>query len=108
MQAASIWLSGSVNLTRGVDDLRAWSLSLFQDSFQKCILGLYGENGKENGNYYSISGLYGIMEKKIETTIVHWGYIRRMENKMETAMLRDSSRQETPLCLLCPAPKKNC
>ena len=37
------------------------------------------DNGKENVNYYSILGLYmgyiGIMEKKMETTIVYWGYI---------------------------------
>ena len=26
----------------------------------------------------------GIMEKKMETTIVYWGYIGIMENKMET------------------------
>ena len=43
------------------------------------ILGLYWDNGKENGNYYN--GLYwgyigfyiGIMEKKMETTTM--GYI---------------------------------
>ena len=34
------------------------------------LLGFIGDNGKENGNYYS--------------TVVHWGYIRIMENKMET------------------------
>ena len=28
----------------------------------------------------------GIMEKKMETTIVHWGYIGIMENKMETTL----------------------
>ena len=37
------------------------------------------DNGKEIGNYYSILGLYGgnigIMEKKMETIIVYWGYI---------------------------------
>ena len=41
--------------------------------------GLYWDSGKENANYYSILGLYrgyiGIMEKKMETTIVYWGYI---------------------------------
>ena len=46
------------------------------------ILGLYWDNGKENGNYYNglyrgYIGLYwgyiGIMEKKMETTIM--GYI---------------------------------
>ena len=40
---------------------------------------LYRNKGKENGNYYSISGLYrayiGIMETKMETTIVSRGYI---------------------------------
>ena len=52
------------------------------------------ENGKENGNYNSILGLYrgyiGIMEKKMETTIVYWGYrggyIGIMEKKMETTI----------------------
>ena len=40
----------------------------------------YRDNRKENGNYYSISGSYkaytGIVEKKMEATIVHRGYIR--------------------------------
>ena len=34
--------------------------------------GYIGDNGKENGNYYNILGLYmgyiGIMEKEMETT----------------------------------------
>ena len=39
------------------------------------ILGLYAKNGKENGNYHIKIGVYigdilGIMEKKMETTIV--------------------------------------
>ena len=29
----------------------------------------------------------GIMEKKMETTIVYWGYIGIMENKMETTIM---------------------
>ena len=38
------------------------------------ILRLYWDNGKENGNYYTIIGyilrvIYWIMEKKMETTI---------------------------------------
>ena len=38
------------------------------------ILGLYWDNGKENGSYCLgflgvIGGLYWIMEKKMETTI---------------------------------------
>ena len=50
-------------------------------------MGIYGDNGKENGNYYNglyytlILGVYrgniGIMEKKIETTIVYWGYMEK-------------------------------
>ena len=36
--------------------------------------GLHGDNGKENGYYYSILGLrWGVMEKKMDTTIVFWG-----------------------------------
>ena len=38
------------------------------------ILGLYRDNGKENGNYCSIDYI-GIGEKKMETTVVYWGYI---------------------------------
>ena len=42
------------------------------------MLGLYGDNGKEHGNYYVIKRVYfrgyvggytGIMEKKMETII---------------------------------------
>ena len=32
-------------------------------------------------------GYIGIMEKKMETTIVYWGYIGIMENKMETTIV---------------------
>ena len=47
----------------------------------RIILGLYWDNGKENGNYYN--GLYwdyigfyiGIMEKKMETTIMGYTII---------------------------------
>ena len=46
------------------------------------ILGLYRDNGKENGTYSDLLGLYrgvlggyiGIMEKKMETTIVGLGF----------------------------------
>ena len=40
------------------------------------MLGLYWDNGKENGNYYSILGLY-------------WGYTGTMEKKMETTIMGD-------------------
>ena len=32
------------------------------------MLGLYRDNGKENGNYYSILGLYRGNAKEMETT----------------------------------------
>ena len=36
-----------------------------------CTSHMLGNNGKENGNYYSILGfILGIMEKKMETTII--------------------------------------
>ena len=43
------------------------------------ILGLYRNNGKENGNYYL--WLYGDFRG------IYWGYIRIIENKMETAIM---------------------
>ena len=36
------------------------------------IMGLYRDNGKENGNYYIIMGFIGIMKKRRETTILSW------------------------------------
>ena len=40
----------------------------------RVILGLSRDNGKENGNYYILTGQIlgnlGIMEKKMETTIL--------------------------------------
>ena len=32
-------------------------------------------------------GYMGIMEKKMETTIVYWGYIGMMEKKTETTIM---------------------
>ena len=43
------------------------------------MLGLYRDNRKENGSYYTILGLYRVMETKLETTIVYWGYIGIMD-----------------------------
>ena len=34
-----------------------------------------------------LRGYMGIMEKKMETTIVYWGYIGIMEKKMETTIV---------------------
>ena len=34
------------------------------------ILGLYRDNGQENGNCYSILGYIGVMDKKVEITII--------------------------------------
>ena len=47
-------------------------------------MGLYRDNGKENGNYSSI---LGIMEKKMKTTLACWGYIGIMEKTMETTVV---------------------
>ena len=44
-------------------------------------------DGKSNGNYYSILGVYRDNGKKIETTIVYWGFIGIMEKKMETTIV---------------------
>ena len=47
-----------------------------------------GRNGVYQNHIEVILGLYrgniGIMEKKMETTIVYWGYIGTRENTMET------------------------
>ena len=32
------------------------------------------------------------MEKKMETTIVYWGYLGRMEKKMETTIVYEGDR----------------
>ena len=38
-------------------------------------MGLYRDNGEENGNYYILYWVYmGRMEKKMETTTL-WGYV---------------------------------
>ena len=40
--------------------------------FLEGSLGLYGDNGKENGKYYIVyRGYVGIVEKKMETTIIY-------------------------------------
>ena len=56
----------------------------FRD-YNRGYIGLYRNNGKGNGNYYSILGLFwdhiGIIEKEMKTTIVYWGYIGIMEKK---------------------------
>ena len=45
------------------------------------ILGLYRDNGKQNGNYKGYRGYIGIV-------VLYWGYIRIMEKKMEVATLQ--------------------
>ena len=50
------------------------------------ILGLYRENGRENGQYHIVYWEYiGIMEKKMEC-IFHWEYMGIMEKKMEASI----------------------
>ena len=57
--------------------------TIVQDGYIGDILGLYGDNGKQNGNFYRynmvIQGIYwdymGIMENKMETSIgIIWLY----------------------------------
>ena len=51
-------------------------------------IGVILGNGKENGSYYSILGLYrgsmGIMEKNMEATIMENQMEKKLENEMET------------------------
>ena len=43
----------------------------YYNGLYRGYMGVYRDNGKENGNYYSILGVYmGIMENQMETTIV--------------------------------------
>ena len=52
------------------------------------LLGLYWENGKEKWKVSIVYwGYTGIMEKKMETTTVYWGHIGIMEKKIETAIV---------------------
>ena len=48
------------------------------------MLGLCRGYGKENGNYYRILEFVGRIEKKMETTILYWGYVGVRERRMET------------------------
>ena len=52
------------------------------------MFGFCRRNGKGNGSYHSILGLYRVMEKKTETTIVYWRYMRVMEKNMETTIIQ--------------------
>ena len=53
------------------------------------ILGLYRNNGEENENYYNVCYYrFGRLEKKMvmETTVMGYIGLGRMEKKMETTM----------------------
>ena len=72
-----------------VSGLRGWQgMGAGQSSGFRVILGSYWDNG----NYYLgiLLGLYwgynGVMEKKMEATMVYWGFIGIMENKLETTI----------------------
>ena len=42
----------------------------------------------KSSEVYSYIGVYiGIMEKRMETTVIYWGYIGIMEKKMETTII---------------------
>ena len=52
------------------------------------MLGLYWESWKRKWNLLCYIGvILGIMEKKMESTMLYWGYIGIMEKKMESTML---------------------
>ena len=52
------------------------------------VLGLYRDNGEENGNYYSMLGLSGDNGKENGNYyIAYWGYIGITEKKMETTIV---------------------
>ena len=70
------------------------------------ILGLYRDNGKQNGNYYNrvnigiCWGFIGIMEKEMETTINGYMSGYKMEKKMETTVYDHARGQFGSLCVV--------
>ena len=54
-----------------------------------CVLFKVGvHHGRLNHSMTQVNwGYIGVMEKKMETTIVYWGCIGIMENQMETTVL---------------------
>ena len=70
----TIVYSGYIEVYFGIME-REWKLPQYIGVIQTSILGSW----KRNGNYYSIFGLYRSLVwdhgKKMETTIVYWGYI---------------------------------
>ena len=64
--------SGTERSRSSVEQGRLWSV----------LYTCFGEIG-----VIGMSGAIGIMEKKMETTIVYWGYVGIMEKKMETTIV---------------------
>ena len=56
--------------------IKKLSHARMQERWEGLILGLYWDNGKENGNYYIIIG------------VLYWGYIRIMERKWKLLYYR--------------------
>ena len=53
-----------------------------------CILGLYRDNRKENGNYSIVYCFFRDIEKEHGNYyITYWGYIGVIEKRMETTMM---------------------
>ena len=62
-----------------------------------CVLAAWHRSDMQDGGTTSrdaapfLQGAWGqrvgILEKKMETTIVYWGYMGIMENKMETTII---------------------
>ena len=67
------------------------------------MLGLYGDNGKENGSCRGILGFMRIMEKKMETTIAKRGVYSESAEAIEGTRCKArkvcaSCRQVEGLC----------
>ena len=62
----------------------------FKESYyyQCYVLGLYRDNGKENGNYYIIIGyILGLYYSVGTTPIMENQMDKKMENEMETGII---------------------
>ena len=64
-----------------------------ETTIYRVILGLYRDNGKENGNYYIwgyIGVIWGEWKRKWKLLYIglYWGYVGIMEKKMATTTYR--------------------
>ena len=64
-------------------------------------LGLYRDNGKENGNYRNYRGYIGIMDKKMETTIWGLGLSCQSQRWQEEITARRTGRHPLHFAVSC-------